>query len=178
MKVKTFGQILFCCLYALGPAFSAEFQWIAEKDRVRAKVAGELKTADGKKLSLRDPRSKVTLLNFWATWCSYCKEEMPELMELSKKFSSQGLQIVAATNEDPKVVRRFLEGKDFLFPIVLDLGDTLMDRFKVKTVPATIVIDGEGRIAFRVDSVFKWDSPEVVRALEELLKENKQAKAQ
>ena len=56
--------------------------------------------------------------------------------------------------------------------------DTLLDRFKVKTVPTTVVIDGEGRVAFRVDSVFKWDSPEVISALEELFKEGKQAKTQ
>ncbi len=99
-------------------------------------------------------------------------------MELSKKFSTQGLKVLAATNEDPKIVRRFLEGKDFSYPILLDLGDTLVDRFKVKTVPTTVVLDGEGRVAFRVDSVFKWDSPEVMAALEEFLHAGKQTKTQ
>src|SRR2546426_12750841 len=109
-----------------------------------------------------------------------CKSKLTQQTEkiLAKVSESQGLRVIAATNENPKVVRRFLEGKDFQYPIVLDLGDTLLDRFKVKTVPTTVVIDGEGRVAFRVDSVFKWDSPEVISALEELFNEGKQPKTQ
>ena len=178
MRIKVFTRLALCGLFAFGSTSWAELKWIPEKDRVKAKMSGEFKTADGKRVSQQDLKSKVVLLNFWATWCDFCKEEMPSLMELSKRFSPQGLRVIAATNEDPKVIRRFLEGKDFQYPIVLDLGDTLLDRFKVKTVPTTVVIDGEGRVAFRVDSVFKWDSPEVISALEELFKEGKQAKTQ
>jgi len=176
MKLRPLAGTLCIGLFALASTGWAQLKWIPEKERVQAKMVGDFKTADGRKVSLHDLKSKVVFLNFWATWCTFCKEEMPGLMELSKKLSSQGLQVIAATNENPKLVRSFLQGKDFSYPIVLDLGDTLLDRFKVKTVPTTVVIDGEGRVAFRVDSLFKWDSPEVIAALDELLKEGKQAK--
>jgi len=178
MNLRPLAWTLCICLFGLASTGWAQLKWIPEKNRVQAKMVGDFKTADGRKVSLHDLKSKVVFLNFWATWCTYCKEEMPVLTELSKKFSSQGLQVIAATNENPKVVRSFLQGKDFSYPIVLDLGDTLLDRFKVKTVPTTVVIDGKGRVAFRVDSVFKWDSAEVIAALEEFMREDKQAKVE
>jgi thiol-disulfide isomerase/thioredoxin len=165
-------------LFAWGSTSWAQVNWIPEKERVLAKMSGDFKTADGSKVSLHDLKSRVVFLNFWATWCSFCKEEMPWLMELSKKFSSQGLQVIAATNEDPKIVRRFLEEKDFSYPILLDIGDTLIDRFKVETVPTTVVIDPESRVAFRVNSFFRWDSPETIIAIEEFLNEGKEPTTQ
>ena len=166
MKVRPLAGTLWIGLFALASTGWAQLKWIPEKDRVQAKMVGDFKAADGRKVSLHDLKSRVVFLNFWATWCEFCKEEMPSLTELSRKFSAQGLQVIAATNEDPKTVRKFLQGKDFSYPILLDQGDTLIDRFKIKTVPTTIVVDGEGRVAFRVDSVFKWDSPDVIAALE------------
>ena len=100
------------------------------------------------------------------------------MTDLSRKFSTQGLQVIASTNEDPKTVRRFLKGKDFSFPVLLDSRDALIDRFKVETLPTTIVIDGEGRVAFRVNSVFEWNSPEAIAAFEEFLNVGKQPKTQ
>jgi thiol-disulfide isomerase/thioredoxin len=141
-------------------------------------MSGEFKTANGKKVSLQSLGSKVVLLNFWATWCGPCKEEMPWLMDLSRKFSKQGLQIIASTNEEPKIVRGFLKEKGFSFPIVLDSKEALMDRFKVETVPTSVVIDPESRVAFRVNSFFRWDSPETIAAIEEFLNEGKEPTTQ
>jgi peroxiredoxin len=132
-------------------------------------MSGDFKTPDGKKVSMKDLNSKVVVLSYWATWCSMCKEQMPWLMELSRKLSANGLTVVAATNEDAKTVRKYLEGKTVSLPILLDAGDTLLDRFKVQTVPTTVVIDQDGRVAFRVNTIFQWDAPEVIAALEGLL---------
>jgi thiol-disulfide isomerase/thioredoxin len=178
MKLRPLAGTLCIGLFALASTGWAQLKWIPEKERVQAKMVGDFKTADGRKVSLHDLKSKVVFLNFWATWCEFCKEEMPSLTELSRKFSAQALQVIAATNEDPKTVRKFLQGKVFPYPILLDLGDTLIDRFKIKTVPTTIVVDGEGRVAFRVDSVFKWDSPDVIAALDELLNKGKPARTE
>jgi len=174
MNLHTLTRILFFTFFAFTSTSWAELKWIPESARVQAKMSGDFKTADGKKILLKDLKSKVVFLNFWATWCSQCKEEMPWMTALSKKFSGHGLNMIAATNEDPKVVRKYLEGKDFPFPILLDSRDTLLNRFKVETVPTTLVIDAEGRVAFRVNSVFEWDSPEVIAAFEQFLKGSEQ----
>jgi peroxiredoxin len=174
MNLKTFIGTGCLSLLSFASVSWAQINWIPEKDRVEAKMAGDFKTTDGKKVSLQRLKSKVVFLNFWATWCGPCKEEMPWMEELSRKFSSQGLQVIASTNEDLKTVRRFLKEKDFSFTILLDSKEALMDRFKVETVPTTLIIDREGRVAFRVNSFFKWDSDEVVAAFEELLREGKQ----
>ena len=173
MNLKRVVRVILLALFTLSSTSWAELKWIPEKDRVKAEMFGDFKTADGKKISLQDLKSKVVFLNFWATWCAQCKEEMPWMTELARKFSMQGLQVIASTNEDPKIVRRFLKGKDFSFPVLLDSKDTLIDRFKVETLPTTIVVDGEGGVAFRINSVFEWNSPEVIAAFEEFLKEGK-----
>lgn len=178
MNLKTFSRIVLLSLFVFASTSWAELKWIPEKDRVKAKMSGDFKTADGKKVALQDLRSKVVFLNFWATWCAQCKEEMPWMTDLSRKFSTQGLQVIASTNEDPKTVRRFLKGKDFSFPVLLDSGDTLIDRFKVETLPTTVIIDDQGGVAFRVNSVFEWNSPEVIAAFEEFLNEAKQPKTE
>lgn len=164
------GTALFSLLAFVSPSW-AQLKWIPEKDRGKVKLSGEFKTPDGGEVSLKDLKAKVVFLNFWATWCGPCKEEMPGLAELSNKFSSQGLIVIAATNEDPKIVRDFLRDKEFPFPIILDSRETLLDRFKVTVVPTTVVIDGKGRVAFRVGGAFNWNSPETIAAFEELLSE-------
>ena len=178
MNLKTFTRGVFFGLFAVASTSWAQIKWIPEKDRVKVAMSGEFKTANGKKVSLQSLGSKVVLLNFWATWCGPCKEEMPWLMDLSRKFSTQGLQIIASTNEEPKIVRGFLKEKDFSFPIVLDFKEALMDRFKVETVPTSVVIDPESRVAFRVNSFFRWDSPETIAAIEEFLNEGKEPTTQ
>src|SRR5687767_7978638 len=127
MNLKSFAQVIVLGLFACTSTSSAQLKWIPENNRIQVKMVGDFKTADGRKVSLHDLKSTLVFLNFWATWCEYCKEEMPSLTELSKKFSPQDLLVIAATNEDPKTVRRFLQGKDFSYPIVLDLGDSLLD---------------------------------------------------
>lgn len=101
-----------------------------------------------KKLS--DFKGKYVLLNFWATWCSPCLEEMPDLSEISEKYRDRGLVVLAISDEDGETVRSFLERHDYKFEtgfLNIESADNLPEIFK-NTVgrPTSILIDKDGTV--------------------------------
>lgn len=108
----------------------------------------ELPDANGKRVRLSDYRGRVVLLNFWATWCGYCVEEMPWLMEYAEAFRACGFEVigVALDRQGWEVVRPFLERMDINYPVVL--GDSeLAFAYNALALPTTWLIDREGRKA-------------------------------
>jgi peroxiredoxin len=129
-----------------------------------------LQESSGKIISLKDLRGKVVLLNFWATWCGGCKQEIPWYMEFAGKYQKSGLVIVGASMDDDgwKSVRPFLEGKKLNYPIVI--GDqSLADQYGLNNMPLSVLIDGSGRIADSHAGVVDKDGWE--KEIQALLKE-------
>jgi peroxiredoxin len=144
-------------------------QWIPAAQRKKANLAAELKTPDGKAFSLESVQGKILVLNYWATWCQPCKEELPSIAELYKKVHDRGVEIVAVTPEKPDAVQKYLKDKNFPFTIVIDPKDTLGRRFDLGIVPATLVIDDSGKIALKYSTQFDWSSPAIVQGIESLI---------
>ena len=144
-------------------------KWIPDAQRVKVDLRGDFKTADGRKVSLRDLKSKVTFLNFWAPWCEPCKEEMPAMDRLYAQFHQHGLEMIALTSSPRREVQKFLARQPFAFTVAFDPGDSLATRFTTQVVPTTIILDANGRVALRHDGVFNWDAAEAVDALRKLL---------
>ena len=127
-----------------------------------------LTDVNGAKVHLRDYRGKVLVLNFWATWCGPCREEMPMLVEAEKVWGPKGIVFIAVSIDDgktrkdvPEFVRRFTVG----FPVWL--GGTGNDLARLKmgnAVPATAFVDEEGVIFARVRGEIR--RPEVDGRLE------------
>ena len=138
--------------------------WLAEEERETIDLSGTFKTLDGEDVPLVDPEleSKVLFLNMWATWCLPCLEEMPAMASLYEEFSDQGLAMVAISNEDPEVVRQFLEEHPYPFTILLDPEDSLALRLEVMALPTTLIVDRQERIALRQLGSYAWDSPEMI----------------
>lgn len=168
---KTVLQSFAIILFAFTSTSRAELKWIAEKDRTKAKLSGDFKTMDGKRVSLADFKSKVVFLNFWATWCAPCRQEMPSMARLYAHFRDLGLEMVAVTTESTDAVQKFLADQSFDFTTLIDSKDALGARFRTEIVPTTIVIDAQGRIALRQRGAFEWDSAETLDAFRNLLTE-------
>ncbi len=117
------------------------------------------------------------LLNYWATWCKPCKEELPSIAELYTMLHAEGLEVIAFTSEKPDKVEKFLEDKDFPFTIVVDSKDTLGKRFNLNVVPSTLVIDDAGRIALKYSGQFDWSSSTVVQGVQSVMEQNAGQKA-
>ncbi|MFZ1134783.1 MAG: TlpA disulfide reductase family protein [Candidatus Korobacteraceae bacterium] len=102
---------------------------------------------DGKKLSLSDYKGKVVLLDFWATWCTPCRAEIPHFVEMQEKYGPQGFQVIGISmDDDAKPVREFYQQYKMNYPVAVG-DDKLADRFGgVMGLPVNFVIDREGRI--------------------------------
>ena len=109
--------------------------------------AFKVDTLDGKPLRLADYRSKVILLNFWATWCGPCRAEIPDLVELQNKYKGQ-LQIIGLVldDDDEDAVKKFAEKFGINYPIAMATDEMRMEYGRIPALPTSFVLDGEGRV--------------------------------
>ncbi len=107
-----------------------------------------LETLDGERVDLKQivGEKKLVLVNFWATWCTPCRIEMPQLAELYDEFGEEGLAILAITQEDPGEVEAFLRTNAYPFPILLDPGGLVTAAYSVRALPTTVMVDGDGKV--------------------------------
>lgn len=117
---------------------------------------------DGKALTLADFKGRVVLLNYWATWCAPCVEEMPALERLHAKLGGDAFTVLAMSvdRQGLPVVEPFLEKLALRgLPIYLDRSGASMRAFGVRGLPTTMIIDRDGREAGRLEGMAEWDSP-------------------
>jgi peroxiredoxin len=118
----------------------------------------------GKKVGLKQFRGKIILLNFWATWCGPCKEEMPFLEILHQQFKEKDFVVltVSVDYEEAKVVREFINKQRYTFPVLLDPKSEVLDLFDVKGIPTTFIIDKKGKMLGRAIGPRDWKCQEVI----------------
>ncbi|MDX1545958.1 MAG: TlpA disulfide reductase family protein [Rhodothermales bacterium] len=114
-----------------------------------------LPTLGGDSLSLRDYRGEVVLLNFWATWCTPCIAEMPDLTALHEELEPHGLTVVGiSVNEEAALIQPFAERLNVTYPLALDDGSVAEAYGGVWALPTTYLIDADGQIVQRVIGLF------------------------
>ena len=105
-----------------------------------------LPTLTGVKLRLSDHRGKVVLLDFWATWCTPCLEEIPRFVEMQNKYGDQGLQVIGVSIDDePEPVREFYRQFKMNYPVVMGDAKTAERYGGILGLPIAFVIDRDGR---------------------------------
>ncbi len=120
-----------------------------------------LTDSNDRPLQLSTYKGRVVLLNFWATWCGGCKYEMPWFVEFDKKYSEKGLAVVGISmDENMKMVKPFLVAKGVPYPSVLG-DDALGQRFGLQSMPLTLLLDRQGRIAVVHQGVVDKDNFEM-----------------
>ena len=129
-------------------------------------------TPDGSPLALGDLRGKVVLLNFWATWCEPCLEEMPALEHLARAYQTRGLVVLALSvdREGASVVRRFVKRHGLTFLIGLDAQQTVARLYRIWALPSTLILGRNGVPLFVVHGARDWDSPAAHSLFDSLLK--------
>ena len=114
----------------------------------------ELTDLEGNTVKLSDYKGKVVFVNFWATWCPPCREEMPEFNEADKVFKDNGDAVLLAVNltsggvrgETEEVVRKFVEDNGYTMKVLLDKDDKAAQKYNISSIPTTYVIDRDGNI--------------------------------
>ncbi|MDR1352217.1 MAG: TlpA family protein disulfide reductase [Treponema sp.] len=130
-----------------------------------------LKLADGRTITLSDLKGKVVFLNFWATWCPPCREEMPSMEILYRRFRSQGLELLAVDlMENSKTVSAFLSDNNLSFPAALDSNGRVGSNYGIQAIPATFIVDRDGKIILYTAGGRNWNTSAITAAFEELLK--------
>ena len=125
----------------------------------------------GKAVSLTDFKGQVLLINFWATWCGPCREEMPALDGLYQKFKGEGLTVIGiAIDNDQNLVKQFLSATKTKFPILSDPDMTCHDAYKVFTYPTTFLVDRKGIIQKYWLGTQEWDNEQFEKILREYLR--------
>ena len=139
-----------------------------------AQLAKDFKVATPEKgqLRLSDFKGKVIFLNFWATWCEPCKEEMPAMERLYQKYRDRGLVVLAisADTEGAAVVTPFVKKLRLTFPVGLDPRMNVSSLYGVWAVPSTFIIDREGKRILFANGPREWDGAAAHALFESLLR--------
>jgi peroxiredoxin len=139
------------------------------------KVAPDFNLPDlaDKNVRLSDYRGKVVFLNFWATWCKPCREEMPSMEVLYKNFERDGLVILAVSIDrvtTKKDIPPFVKGLGLTFPVLVDSWGQTDKRYKLMGVPETYIIDQQGVLREKVIGPRDWTLMDNLNILTGLLK--------
>ncbi|MDQ6958596.1 MAG: TlpA disulfide reductase family protein [Mariprofundaceae bacterium] len=125
----------------------------------------------GGEKALADYRGKVVLLHFWATWCVPCRHEMPQIERLWRRYRDDGL-VVLGVNVDRgnlQAVRQFVQQRNLSFPVVIDPEGEVRNRYEVRGLPTTYLIDRDGKIIGRIIGERKWNGRQATAIFKQLL---------
>ena len=108
-----------------------------------------LKSSEGRNLRLAEQRGSVVMVNFWATWCGPCKQEMPHLNRLYGKYRSSGFTLLGVNvDEDPKLAMGLAQRLGLQFPVLFDADKTVSKLYDLNSMPATVLIDRDGKVRY------------------------------
>ena len=129
-----------------------------------------LRKDDGQVVSLADYRGKIVVLNFWATWCAPCIEEMPSLNRFAERYAGKGLEIVAiSVDEDPDAYRDFLDKNQFQFLTLRDPSRRISEQYGTFKFPESYIISREGRLLKKIIGPADWSDAQLLSYFEGLL---------
>jgi len=121
---------------------------------------------DGSDYDLKQDLGKVVVVNFWATWCMPCRQEMPAMNRLKAQVGGKGIKLIGVNvDETEAAINRFLEQVPVDFTILMDPGAETTQSWRVRGLPTTYIVDARGRLRYRVMGGREWDAPEVVKFL-------------
>ena len=132
-------------------------------------LAIHLEDAYGKAFNKDNYKGKITVINFWATWCPPCVQEIPSLNRLKNKMKDYPFELISINYaEDQKTILEFMKKVNVEFPVLLDKDGTFARKWNVIAYPSTFVIDKSGRIKYGVNAAIEWDSPELIEKIKSL----------
>ena len=106
-----------------------------------------LKSASGANLRLQEQRGQVVLVNFWATWCGPCRQELPHLNSLYDKYRASGFVLLGVNiDDDPRLATALAAKLGLRFPVLLDADKKVSRVYDMSAMPATLLIDRDGRV--------------------------------
>lgn len=146
MTVKTFSRIFYAIFIG-----AAAFVGTGASLSSAADLAPDftLKSTQGDNIRLSEHRGEVLLLNFWASWCGPCRQEMPLLNNLQQRYSNLGFNVVGVNvDKDSALANKLLKDIPVSFPVLLDNTGTVSASYNVSAMPTTVLIDRDGNVRY------------------------------
>lgn len=178
MRKLLTSALLMACLTAFGGFIAPSSAEAAElkPPESRTVIADfVLKNLKGKRVKLSELKGKVVIINFWATWCGPCKQELPFLDQYQKDLKEKGLEVLAISIDSPQTlseVRVLAKRKRWKMNVLLDQdGSTLAALNPRGTPPFTVGVDREGRVAFQHEGYATGDEVVIKQHIDALLAE-------
>ena len=136
-----------------------------------ATPALELADMKGVRHRLADYRGKVVLVNFWATWCVPCRDEMPSIERLRASLDARRFAVLAINLAEPESrIQKFLDAVPLGFPVLLDRDAKIARAWQAKLLPATYIVGPDGAIRYRHLGELDWSKPEIRAQIARLMK--------
>lgn len=131
----------------------------------------DLPALSGGKIRIADYRGKVVFINFWATWCSTCKVEMPSMQKLYDRYKNKGFEMLTiSVDKDRSLVQPFMDQYNLTFPVLLDPESAVAKKqYRTTGVPETFIVNRSGIIVHKAIGPRDWASDEVMEAFEQLI---------
>ena len=170
MKALVKPAFLVCLLLLLSPgsAIAGKGELKPYRGDLRQPTI-ELTDMQGKTHRLEQYRGNIVLVQFWATYCTPCRTEMPTMNRLIEKMRDQPFQILTVNMAESRAqVQAFIDEVPVDFPVLLDADGATLGRWKVFAAPANFLLDKRGRITHTLYGAIEWDSAEMVSRLTEL----------
>lgn len=160
-----------------GPAFASDSFVSLKMSRLPAGSMAapfELTTLDGKVVKSGELAGKVVLVNFWATWCGPCKEEMSSLARLQQQLDPTRFVLLTITTDlQRQGIAHFLSQLGVSLPVLFDEDQEVSRSFMVRGLPTTVVIARDGTLVGRAVGPRAWDSPESVAVMRQVMESGK-----
>ena len=123
-----------------------------------------------KKYNINDFKNKILIINFWATWCPPCIKEIPELINLQKKFEDKIKVIFITVDSNPKnIIPKFLKKNNFSnFDVFLDTNFSIAKKLNVKVMPTSLILDVEQKEIIRVEGYIDWMEEKIIKSIANL----------
>jgi len=129
-----------------------------------------LPTLDGQMLDFDELRGQPVVINFWATWCAPCRDEMPSIQRLKEKLGGQPFVVLAINLDEPESrIRKFLSGIKVDFTILLDPERRVAKAWDARILPASFIVGVDGRVRYMLVGEIEWDNEHMVARISELL---------
>jgi len=127
---------------------------------------------EGHPVDLKDLHGRVVLVNFWATWCEPCKDELPALVKLKERLAGRPFELVTVNyGEFPDRINQYLARSGIRLPVLMDTQNEISKQWKVGGLPMTFLVDARGRVRYYVFGERAWNEGESVELVEKLLAE-------
>ncbi len=143
---------------------------------IRVPKLGELAPAftlhkdDGKPLNLADYRGKIVVLNFWATWCPPCIDEMPSLNNFAERYAGKGVEVVGVSvDEDPDAYKSFLAKNKISFLTLRNPSRTVSESYGTYKLPESFIISRDGHLMQKVIGAANWTDPKMISYIDGLV---------